>query len=94
MARGICVAAATILSACATGPVSVEQAMTECADRARAAARPTGNLAVGVGTGGPSVGLRVGVTSDFLAGRSPEFVYDDCVRRKSGVAPTRPLEFS
>ena len=74
-------------------PLSVEEAMVECAGKARHATRPTAAVAVGVNSeGAVSSGFIIGVTDDFLAGRDPEVVYRDCVVRRSGKEPTRPFE--
>ena len=74
-------------------PLSVEEAMVDCADKARHATRPTAAVSVGVNSeGAVSSGFIIGVTDDFLAGRDPEVVYRDCVVRRSGKEPTRPFE--
>ncbi len=74
-------------------PLSVEEAMAECAGKARQATRPTASVAVGVNSeGAVSSGFIIGVTDDFLAGRDPEVVYRECVVRRSGKEPTRPFE--
>ncbi|MEK6216580.1 MAG: hypothetical protein N2B03_05100 [Boseongicola sp.] len=80
----------TALVACS--PMSPERAADFCEDRARAAAGPTGQVRIWVGSGGNvHTGLDVAVTTDFLKGSDPYFVYEDCVRRKSGQGPIRPL---
>ena len=74
-------------------PLSVEEAMVECAGKARHATRPTASVAVGVNSEGiVSSGFIIGITDDFLAGRDPEVVYRECVVRRSGEEPTRPFE--
>ncbi len=74
-------------------PLSVERAMAICAEEARRATSPTGSVMIGVGSGGDvSAGVVVGVTPDYLVGRDPEEVYDNCVVARSGEAPTKPLE--
>lgn len=83
-------ASSILLTAC--GPISPERAAKVCEDRARAATGPTGEVGVGIGTEGPSGFLEVGVTSDYLLGRDPYAVYEDCVRQKTGEGPVRPLE--
>lgn len=80
-----------VLSAC--GPIPVSVAERQCAERARLAQQPRGELAIGVGSGGrTSTEFSVEVSSDFLAGRDPAAVYDACVRQRSGLAPTRPFD--
>ncbi len=81
---------AAVLAAC--GPVSPEVAAAQCEERARAALGPTGEVGVGIGTGGISTGVSIGFSSDFIAGRDPEDVYVTCVRQKTGMDPIRPLE--
>lgn len=84
------IACLLILTAC--GPMSPERAADVCEERARAATGPTGHVGVAVNNKGKTTaGLSVGVTSDYLLGKDPYRVYDDCVRRKSGQGPIRPL---
>ena len=92
MMRGICIASllALVLSAC--GPMSPEAAARHCEERARAATGPTGSVGIGItNTGKTRAKASIGVTSDFLLGKDPYQVYEDCVRRKSGQGPIRPL---
>lgn len=77
------------LAAC--GPVSPERAYEICTERARAAAGPTGEIGIGIGSGGPSTRIEIGITTDYLAGRDPQEVYATCYRQQTGTAPTRPL---
>lgn len=79
-----------MLAAC--GPMSADRAADLCEDRARAARGPTGELGIGIGSGGTSGSVEIGVTSDYLQGRDPYEVYDSCVRQKTGQGPIRPLE--
>jgi len=79
-----------VLAAC--GPMSPERAADLCEDRARAATGPTGMVGVGVTNRGETRGkLEIGVTSDYLRGRDPYVVYDECVRARTGQGPIRPL---
>ncbi|NKX44093.1 hypothetical protein [Roseicyclus persicicus] len=78
------------LAACG-GTVSPERAYEECSERARLAVRPRGTVGLGVGSGGPVGSLDVTITSDFIAGRDPNLVYDSCFRNLTGAGPTRPL---
>lgn len=79
------------LAACDT-PVSAERAYAECSERARLAERPRGSVGLGVGSGGRALGsLNVTVTDDFIAGRDPYVVYEQCFRRLTGAGPTQPL---
>ncbi|WP_281984571.1 hypothetical protein [Thalassorhabdomicrobium marinisediminis] len=79
------------LAACTPAPVTPEQAAELCEDRARAAQGPTGSVSVGVNSNsGPSAGLAVGLSSDFIRGRDPVEVYESCVFDRTGAAPIRP----
>lgn len=75
----------------ACGPVSVERAEAQCFERARLAAAPRGEVGFGVGSNGPSTSLKIGISSDYIAGRDPSAVYDSCVMQKSGQPPRRSL---
>lgn len=80
----------------ACGPVPVDQAERLCLQDARDATRPRSELALGIGTDGDDVsafgGLSVSVSSDYIRGRDPAEVFTDCVKRRSGQPPTRPLQ--
>ncbi|MEO8529690.1 MAG: hypothetical protein ABI459_00560 [Deltaproteobacteria bacterium] len=82
--------AAAGLAAC--GPISPELAAQQCQDRARAATGPTGNVTIGISNRGPVLGGEIGITDDYLRGRDPQNVYDQCVRQKTGQGPIRPLD--
>ena len=80
------------LGACATEPPTVQEAMTDCVDRALSARGPQAGATIGVNSKtGPSAGFSLGVSSDFLAGRTPDETFDLCVRQKTGQPPTMPL---
>ncbi|NNF24562.1 MAG: hypothetical protein HKN63_07135 [Rhodobacteraceae bacterium] len=85
----LALAATGALAAC--GPMSPERAGDICQERARAATGPTGELAIGTGTGGLKSKVEVGISSDFIQGRDPYEVYESCVRQKTGQGPIRPL---
>jgi hypothetical protein len=79
-----------VLAAC--GPVSVEQAEKSCMERAKLAAHPRGEVALGVGSGGRHYGaVDITISSDYLAGRDPSGVFNTCVKQRSGQMPNRPL---
>ena len=84
--------AAFALAAC--GPMSADRAADLCEDRARAATGITGEIGIGVGTDGAGGNVELGVTSDYLLGRDPYQVYENCVRQKTGQGPIRPLDLS
>lgn len=79
----------------ACGPVTVAQAERICLEDARAATGPQSRVGLGIGTDGDDVdvlaGLSVTVSSDYIARRDPAVVFHDCVVRRSGQVPTRPL---
>ena len=79
------------LAACTPQPISPERAAEICEERARAAQGPTGRVTVGANsnTGGFG-GVQVGLSSDYLAGRDPVAVYEECVFDRTGAAPIRP----
>ena len=84
-------AAPLLLMLVACGPISPERAAEICEDRARAAQGPTGRVTVGTNSrDGGFGGLRIGVSSDFIAGRNPVEVYESCVFDRTGLAPIRP----
>lgn len=84
--------ACLVLGLAACGPVSPERAADMCEERARAATGPTGEIGIGISSDGDVASeLSIGVSSDFLQGRDPYWVYDSCVRQKSGQGPIRPL---
>ncbi len=78
------------LTAC--GPISPERAAQECEERARSSTALTGQARMGVGSGGVTTGLDLGIvlSSDTLSRRDPGAVYSDCVWSKTGQAPIRP----
>ena len=80
-----------VLVVAACGPVSVELAEKQCLDRARLAAGPRGEIALGAGSNGPVTAYRLEINSDFLRGRDPSQVFDTCVVSKSGELPRTPL---
>lgn len=81
-----------LLPLVACGPVSLQQAERECLSQARLAQQPRGSVAVGIGSDGkPRTALDVTISSDFIQGRDPSQVYDNCVVRRSGQMPSRPF---
>lgn len=78
-----------VLAAC--GPVSREAAERQCLAQAQDAASPRGTVAVGATNSGPAARFELDLSTDFINGRDPSAVYDQCVYRKSGQPPSRPL---
>lgn len=86
------VTAAMLPALAACGPMSMEQAESQCFLRARQAVNPLAGSSVGMGTEGLYIDdIALSVSSDFLRGRDPSTVYDTCVIQKTGQLPTRPL---
>lgn len=80
-----------LLALTACGPVPLVQAEAECRTRADAAAAPSGSVGVTFGSDGSvETNLSVGVTTDYLNGRSPPEVYNQCVLARAGQPPARP----
>ena len=78
------------LAACA--PIPVEQAERACLADARDATGPRTQMGIGVGSHGYRGGfVQIGVSSDYIMGRDPSKVFQDCVIRRSGKLPERPL---
>ena len=89
LAAGLCMG--FVLFGCTPQPISPERAAEICEERARAAQGPTGRVSVGTNSNsGPFAGVEVGVSSDFVAGRDPVAVYEQCVLDRTGAAPIRP----
>lgn len=80
-----------LAAACTPQPMSPERAHEVCSDRAREAAGPTGRVTIGANSNsGPFVGAEIGLSADYLAGRDPLAVYDECYQsRTGGQMPTR-----
>lgn len=89
--RVIWVGLALGVAACTPPLLSPERAADICEDQARAAQGPTGNVTVGANTSdGPFSSVSIGLSSDFLTGRDPLEVYEQCVFQRSGQPPVRP----
>ncbi|WP_394153464.1 hypothetical protein [Loktanella salsilacus] len=86
------IAGFAVLAACAPPtPPTLQQVEAKCSQEARAAAGPTGSIAVGASSStGLRSGISIGVTDDFLRGRDPAVVYAECYTRLSGAAPLTP----
>ncbi len=84
-----------LLALAACGPVPVEVAERQCAEPARMATGPTGEVSLGVSSDGrttrPVARTEITVSSDYLLGRDPHKIYELCVFDRSGQPPTRPL---
>ena len=85
-------ALAALLPLLSCGPVSQQQAERECLAQARLAQQPRGSVGVGIGSDGKvTPTFDVTISSDYIQGRDPSQVYDNCVVRRSGQMPSRPF---
>lgn len=84
-------ALALVLLVAACGPVSVQQAERQCLERAKSTAGPRGEIGMGISNGKPRSRIKLEVNSDYLMGRDPSAVFDQCVFQKSGQPPSQPL---
>lgn len=93
MWRALCLCGLVLAPLAACGPVSLQQAERECYDRARLAERPRGSAIIGASNRGAVAGLQLDVSSDYLAGRDPAQVWQNCVyNRSGGQFPSRPYQ--
>ncbi len=89
--RGLVVMLALLAPLAACGPVPLAQAEADCLDRAMLAEQPRGEVHIGISSdGGPYVSGEIGVSADYLSGRDPSAVYDECVFQRAGQMPSRP----
>ncbi|MDB5660219.1 MAG: hypothetical protein JWS10_2834 [Cypionkella sp.] len=81
-----------LLPLIACGPIPRAQAERECLQRARLAEHPRGELGVGLGSGGRrDVFGEITFSNDYLQGKDPSQVYQNCVVQRSGEMPSRPF---
>lgn len=84
--------APAVLGLAACAPLTVDQAERACLAAARDATGPRTEMGVGIGSHGTRGGfLQIGMSSDYIMGRDPSQVFQDCVLRRSGQLPARPL---
>ncbi len=92
MLRKIAPVSLVLLPLAGCGPIPLAQAEQQCLERAQAAMGPQGSVQFQFDNhGNVSTGVTLGVSSDYLQGRDPAQVYDECVYRLSGQMPTQPL---
>jgi len=92
MRSAAALSAICVVAGCDLPPLSPDRAAEICEERARAAQGPTGRVTVGSNSNsGPFGGVEIGVSSDFVAGRDPLEVYEQCIFDRTGAAPIRPL---
>lgn len=89
----VVIAGPVALTAC--GPLPLAEAERVCLEDARDATGPRGAIGLGIGSDGDgsySFGrAEISVSSDYILGRDPDQVYTNCVQRRSGQPPSRPL---
>lgn len=81
---------ATALSLTACGPATPPTRATAerlCVSEARQADGISGQVGIGGGSGGPTAGGRVTITSDILNPRNEQDAFRDCVIRRIGGQP-------
>ncbi|UFM66340.1 hypothetical protein LOS78_10375 [Paracoccus sp. MA] len=80
------------LAACAPAQIPVEQAERVCMVKALDARGPRTEVGFGVGSHGYRGGfVSVDLSSDYIMGRDPAEIFNQCVLRRSGQMPVRPL---
>jgi len=85
------VALITVVAMGACAPIPPERAAEICEERAQAAQGPTGGVTIGTNSNTGGFGrVEIGVSSDFISGRDPIEVYQECVFDRTGAAPIRP----
>jgi hypothetical protein len=72
------------------GPIPVAEAERECLREARLAERPRGEIDIFSGSAGSGGSVTLEVSSDYVLGRDPETVFQNCVLQRSGELPRRP----
>ncbi len=93
MIRTSVISLALLATLAACGPISPELAADQCEAEARKAAGPTGEIGIGINSDGRVTNsISIGISSDALFGKDPQAVYENCVRRKTGEGPIRPLD--
>ena len=80
-------------ASCEREQVSVEAAMSACEYRAlQATAPPSTTIGFGWNTAGiVSTGIAIETSADYLSGRRPAEIFEECVVERSGEPPTRTL---
>lgn len=91
-AAALAVLVPALLGPAACAPIPVEQAERACMASAQDARGPRTQVGLGVGSHGYRGGfVSVDLSSDYVMGRDPSQVFQNCVQRRSGRMPTRPL---
>ncbi|WBU63091.1 hypothetical protein PAE61_12045 [Paracoccus aerodenitrificans] len=86
---------ASPLALAGCGPLPLEDAERVCIEDARAAVSPRGEVGIGIGSDGDGIDpvgrFEISVSSDYIMGRDPSVVFAQCVQRRAGQPPSRPL---
>ena len=61
-----------------TNPLTAQQIENICQKKKNEAAKPTTNLSLATGSEGPKYQIGITMSSDYLAGRDPNDVYNQC----------------
>ena len=59
-------------------PLTAQQIENICQKKKNEAAKPTTNLSLATGSEGPKYQIGITMSSDYLAGRDPNDVYNQC----------------
>jgi len=59
-------------------PLTAQQIENICQKKKNEAAKPTTNLSLATGSEGPKYQIGITMSSDYLAGRNPNDVYNQC----------------
>ena len=80
-----------VLAGCTPVLVSPEQVVEICQEKARSAQGPTGSASVGTNSRTGGFGsVEIGISSDFITGRDPVKVYEQCFYDRTGAFPILP----
>ena len=87
LSAAVALMALAALAACSGGPPTRATAERLCAPEARLADGIAGSVGVGGGSGGPTAGGRLTITSDILNPRDERQALEDCVARRLAGRP-------
>ena len=79
--RTLIISAIFSLIGCASyppNPLTAKQIENICQKKKNEAAKPTTNLSLATGSEGPKYQIGITMSSDYLAGRNPDDVYNQC----------------
>ena len=79
--RTLLIFSTCFLIGCASNPpnlLTAQQIENICQKKKNEAAKPTTNLSLATGSEGPKYQIGITMSSDYLAGRDPNDVYNQC----------------